>query len=80
MKLYPYNKWGHQTNFGHAEGGGGAQSFEVVLTWDTVVLAILKGGTKSIPIKGTIFVTPSRGVRKKIYTHHFPILCLPPSM
>ena len=40
MKFYPYIKKVGGKGFSHAEGAGGTQSFEVVLTR---VLAILKG-------------------------------------
>ena len=35
--------------FGHAEGGGGTTSFEVVLTRELEVLAIVIGGCKKFP-------------------------------
>ena len=40
MKFYPYKK----VFFNHAEGGGGTKSFEVVLTRELEVLAIVMGG------------------------------------
>ena len=43
------------------KGGGGTQSFEVVLKQELEVLAILKGGTKGFnPFKG--------GVHEKLYS------------
>ena len=44
-------KSGVEKSFSHARGEG-TNSFEVVLTWELEVLAILKGGTKSFhPLK-----------------------------
>ena len=44
MKFYPYIKKVGGKGFSHAEGGGGGtQSFEVVLTRVLTDLAILKG-------------------------------------
>ena len=40
MKFYPYGKGGGKS-FSHAEGGGGSQSFGVVLTQELEALAIL---------------------------------------
>ena len=43
MKFSPYEK-GSGKSFSYAEGGGGATNFEVVLTWELKVLAIVMGG------------------------------------
>ena len=53
VKFYPYKKGGRQ-NLSHAEGVG-TKSFEVVLTRELEVLAILMGGrskfwTRDFPI------------------------------
>ena len=47
MKFYPYKRGGSGKSFSRAEvggGGGGTKSFEVVLTWELEVLAIVMGG------------------------------------
>ena len=44
MKFYPYQK-----GFSHAEGGGGKISFEIVLTMELAVLAIVMKGHKKFP-------------------------------
>ena len=45
VRFYPYKKikegGGCRKSSSHAEGGGGKQSFEVVLTWELQVLAVL---------------------------------------
>ena len=52
MKFYPYKK-GARKSFSHAEGEGGTTSFEVIITRELEVLAIVMGGTKSFqPLKG----------------------------
>ena len=43
MKFYSYKKGGGKV-LAMIKGGGGANSFEVVLTRELEVLAILKGG------------------------------------
>ena len=43
MKFYPYKK-GDGKSFSHAEGGGGTKSFEVFLSWELEVLAIVMWG------------------------------------
>ena len=46
-EVLPLQKGGGMDIFlSHAEGGGGTNSFGVVLTWEFVVLAILKGARK----------------------------------
>ena len=66
MKFYPYKKGGGGEKVGMLKGG--TQSFEVVLTRELEVLAIVMGGTTSIhPLKG-------EGVRKRFGTRNFPIL------
>ena len=86
-------KGGAGKGLSHAEeggGGGGGTSFEVVLTWELEVLAILNGGTTSFhPLKGgwgAIRFTLSRwgreggGGRKKHSDpqfSHFVVLPLP---
>ena len=50
MKFYTY-KNGRGKLFSYAEEGEGTTSFEVVLTWELKVLAILKGGgTQTVSI------------------------------
>ena len=60
---------------------GGTTSFEVVLTRELEVLAILKGGAKSFhPLKGggggrkKFYSVLRGGGRKKFHTRDFPIL------
>ena len=59
-EVLPLPKGGSRnSSFSHAEAGG-TQGFEVVLTWELEVLAILMGGTTSFhPLKG--------GGRKRFY-------------
>ena len=62
----------------HAERGGG-QHFEVVLTRDIEVLAIVKGGAKSFhPLKGGgvkgFTLSEWGGGHNKFWTRDFPIL------
>ena len=76
MKFNP-TKMGAEKVLVMLKGGGGAQkSFEVVLTWELEVLAILMGGTYSFHLlKGghEKFYPVSRG-RTKFWTRDFPIL------
>ena len=77
MKFYPYEKGGGGS-FSHAEGGG-IKSFEVVLTRELEVLAIVLGGAKMFPPfkRGggrKHFYPVLKGGRKKFQTQHFPIL------
>ena len=62
-------------------GGGDTESFEVVLTWELEVLAILKKGAKCFHLLkrgrgggGGGGYPVLRGGNKKFQTHHFPIL------
>ena len=48
MKFYPYKKRGGGRSFSHAEGGGGTNSFGVVIMRKLEVLAILKGGAQKV--------------------------------
>ena len=57
VKFYPYEKGGGGTK--NVSGGEGAQSFEVVFTWELEVLAILKGDRKNFPLF-------KRGVQKVV--------------
>ena len=74
MKFYPYKK---KKSVSHAGGGGGTESFGVVLTRELEVLAILKGAH---PLKGKgeklypVLRGEGGGGRKKFRTHDFPIL------
>ena len=45
MKFYPYKRGGERKKgLAVLKGGGGTTSFEVVLTWEFEVLAIVMGG------------------------------------
>ena len=46
MTLTVQKKGGGRKSCNHAEGGGGVNKIEVVLTGELEVLAILKGGAK----------------------------------
>ena len=77
---------GGRKSFSHAEGGWGAQtSFEVVLTWELEVLAILMEGTKSVhPLKkggGGHKVLPclEEGGQKVLDPRFFHFVVPPPS-
>ena len=82
MKFYPY-KNGGTNSFSHAEGGGGGtQSFEVVLTQELEVLAILMevggGGHQKFPsfkrgARKIVVCLEGGGGRKKFWTCDFPI-------
>ena len=76
-----------QKEGGHAEGGGGTNSFEVVLTRELEVSAILMGGgggTKSLHLLkgeggGEKFYPVLRGGGpQRFWTHDFPIWSPPP--
>ena len=62
VKFYPYKKkgGGGRTSFSHAEGGRGRNSFEVVLTRELEVLAILMrwGGGVVLDTRLFHFVAP----------------------
>ena len=80
MKFNPYKngRGGGRKKFSHAEGGGGGEhtSFEVVLTQELEVLAILIviGG------EGAQIVLPClEGGRKKFWTRDFFHFVGPPS-
>ena len=75
MKFYPYKRGGGGS-LSHAEGGG-TTSFEVVLTQELEVLAIVIGGTQSFQGGGALKVLPcleGGGARKMFWTRNFPIL------
>ena len=76
VKLYPYEKGGGDRNsFSHVEGGGAQKVFEVVLTREIQVLAILMGGGGHLKFgAGVSKVLLSRGGRKRFWTPFGPIL------
>ena len=74
MKFYLYKK-GSVKCLSHTEGG--THIFEVVLTQELDVVAILKGGrTKFPPFKGEgynkFYLVLRVGGRKQFWTHDFP--------
>ena len=81
----PYKKRGGGGKcFGHAEGGRGTTSFEVVLIQELSVLAIVIGGAQKSfhPLKGgpqnVLPCLEGGGGRKMFLTHDFPF-CSSPS-
>ena len=48
VKFYPYKRGGAEKRYSRAGGGWGTTSFEVVLTWELEVLAIVMAGAQNV--------------------------------